>query len=627
MKFGRAHRILTTALAAFGILALVGSVPLPGLAPVQVVVELLIAAQVVALASRRGAAHDAVVFALVLVHVLAAAMFGGGALFVFGLAGLALALPAALVLSHLRREVEGNYHQGARDRTGLPVDVPRILRSRRVMERSALVALGSVSVPLLGATAVLFLVLPRLGVSPRASWLSGFALDPRQGLVHFTDGVDLGQRGELTLDPSVALRFRVATPNESPPSRMPLRFRGATLDSFDGRVWTRTRDDVPSVRAPDLAPADARAGLLAITIEREPFDPPVTFVPSGTVAIALLDEPSPGSPSLRYVASVAKGPDEAREIITPAERAHHLALPAGMPSRVRVLAHAWADAEPTPEAKARAIELHLKKELAYGLASSSRGAEQPVDHFLFESKRGHCELFASAMAVMLRELGIPSRNVTGLVGGTYNRFGGYYAVRQGEAHDWVEAYIDGPKPGWRTFDPTPTAAPAALDTGVLASSRDLGDAFARRWSRTVVSYDRRAQSSIVDALRLPSAFLIGLAVALLLALGVRRGVSRHATGRTQRGGSEASATSSGATALYVSLEAALIDKGVVRDRSRPPLAHAEHLLEQRHPLADDVIALTRLYLETRFGGRPLSTDARHEFERRLLRVRAWTPAV
>ncbi|MBC7052250.1 DUF4129 domain-containing protein, partial [Salmonella enterica subsp. enterica serovar Enteritidis] len=74
------------------------------------------------------------------------------------------------------------------------------------------------------------------------------------------------------------------------------------------------------------------------------------------------------------------------------------------------------------------------------------------------------------------------------------------------------------------------------------------------------------------------------------------------------------ATSSGATALYVSLEAALIDKGVVRDRSRPPLAHAEHLLEQRHPLADDVIALTRLYLETRFGGRPLSTDARHEFE-------------
>ncbi|NVL78517.1 DUF4129 domain-containing protein, partial [Escherichia coli] len=59
----------------------------------------------------------------------------------------------------------------------------------------------------------------------------------------------------------------------------------------------------------------------------------------------------------------------------------------------------------------------------------------------------------------------------------------------------------------------------------------------------------------------------------------------------------------------------------------PPLAHAEHLLEQRHPLADDVIALTRLYLETRFGGRPLSTDARHEFERRLLRVRAWTPAV
>jgi transglutaminase-like putative cysteine protease len=379
------------------------------------------------------------------------------------------------------------------------------------------------------------------------------------------------------------------------------------------------------LHAPELA--HDRGPLLAVTIEREPFDPAVTFVPSETVAFVPLDAPAPGAPSLRYVAYVARVFDEG-ELMAPAERAHHLALPAGMPSRVGALAHAWADPEATPEAKARAIEQHLKKELGYGLASSSRGAEQPVDHFLFESKRGHCELFASAMAIMLREVGIPSRNVTGFVGGTYNRFGGYYVVRQGEAHDWVEAYIDGPKAGWRTFDPTPGAPLVAPDSGMLASSRDLGDVFARRWSSAVVSYDRRAQSSIVDVLRLPSALLIGAGVIILLALAVRRGGSRTAAGAgpTHRGDSQASAASSAATALYGSLEAALVVKGVVRDRSRPPLAHAQHLLEQRHPLAHDVIALTRLYLEARFGGHPLSPDARREFERGIQRVKVWERA-
>ena len=62
------------------------------------------------------------------------------------------------------------------------------------------------------------------------------------------------------------------------------------------------------------------------------------------------------------------------------------------------------------------------------------GKPQPLDHFLFESKRGHCEFFSTAMAMMLRELGIPSRNVTGFVGGTYNRVSRSYTVRQGDAH-------------------------------------------------------------------------------------------------------------------------------------------------------------------------------------------------
>ena len=97
MRFGRAHEMLTSTLAAFGILALVGTVPLPGLAPVQIIAELLVGAQLVVLATRRGARNDTALFTLALVHFLAATMFGGGLAFLVAFVGAALALPAAAI--------------------------------------------------------------------------------------------------------------------------------------------------------------------------------------------------------------------------------------------------------------------------------------------------------------------------------------------------------------------------------------------------------------------------------------------------------------------------------------------------------------------------------------------------
>src|SRR6185436_5145529 len=105
------------------------------------------------------------------------------------------------------------------------------------------------------------------------------------------------------------------------------------------------------------------------------------------------------------------------------------------------------------------------------------------------------------MALMLREIGIPSRNVTGFVGGTYNRFGRYYAVREGDAHSWIEAYIDDPlHPGWATFDPTPPAGaqPLHRTTGALVYMRDLIEALSQRWNRYVIGYDLRTQVRLFE---------------------------------------------------------------------------------------------------------------------------------
>src|SRR5262249_6137389 len=115
------------------------------------------------------------------------------------------------------------------------------------------------------------------------------------------------------------------------------------------------------------------------------------------------------------------------------------------------------------------------------------------------SRRGHCEFYSTAMVVLLRELKVPSRNVTGFIGGSYNRFGHYYAVRQGDAHSWVEVFL--PERGWQTFDPTPPAEsePRSELSGLLAFVRDVIEATGQRWERYVVGYDLRQQVYLFES--------------------------------------------------------------------------------------------------------------------------------
>jgi hypothetical protein len=297
---------------------------------------------------------------------------------------------------------------------------------------------------------------------------------------------------------------------------------------------------------------------------------------------------------------------------------------------------------PTGEAKARAIEDHLRHDFAYDLHSPSGGKPQPVDHFLFESKRGHCAFFSTAMAVMLRVIGIPSRNVTGFVGGTWNRFGRYYAVREGDAHSWVEAYIDEPLvPSWRTFDPTPAGGAQPLEPpgGVYYYLRDFVEALSQRWNTYVIGYDLRKQVRLFDEMmrryenlrsragvdrgpldKLTRGPVVSAAGILFVGLGYvlwkrrrkkiengdRAGLKREHDPRAET-----------AAALYRTLEAALQTQGIARSPFVPPLRHAEDLRSRNHPVADEVLSLTQVYLETRFGGIPLTELTRRDFERRV----------
>ena len=705
MRFGLIHRIMTDALAALGLLSLLASgelnrwfvvatlfglvaamllpqrfqdhalvrrisVALPlsflalqtsrlfsGESLLPLAVEFAAALQVVRLATRRGAAHDQQVIVLALMHLIAGTVLGGGLSYGLCFVGFLVVAPGALVLSHLRREVEGNYRQGARDRTGLPVDVPRILRSRRVIGRPFLVFTCLLSIPIFLFTALLFVTFPRVGLS-----LLLLGQDHRERVVGFSDRVDLGGVGRLRADPTIVMRVEHPSLPAEPPVRLALYLRGASFDRYNGHSWSRTTSSnqlraeqigssVRIRRWPD--PVHDRK----LRIDLEAIDPSVVFLPPDAAALTLLTPAnvvpsavptlyasaegqlsyrSSAETGLRYEVALADGSEAPVPALDAAARARYLALPTDLPGRVAELAKSWIGNETDAERRAKRVEAALRKGYRYDLESPSGGAKNPLDDFLFVSKRGHCEFYSTAMAVLLRTQGVPTRNVNGFIGGTFNRFGRYYAVRQGDAHSWVEVYVDGK--GWVRFDPTPpaAAAPQSEITGVLAFVRDMVEAAAQRWDRNVVGYDMGQQVSLLRAVRnrysslksnsrVASTMLASPRRALLSVLGLLLVVGgavywlrrRRQPRAKLTPPSEVETRQRETAELYRALDAALALRGAPRPSGTPPLTHARGLASLGHPVATPVLRLTERYLRARFGKEAFSNDERREFLREV----------
>jgi transglutaminase-like putative cysteine protease len=621
-------------------------------------IEFAAGLQVLRLATRRGAAHDQQVIVLALLHLIAGTVLGSGLTYGLCFLGFLIVTPGALVLSHLRREVEGNYRQGARDRTGLPVDVPRILRSRRVIGRQFLALTCLLSVPIFVFTAVIFVLFPRVGLS-----LLLLNHNRPDRMVGFSEHVDLGGVGRLRSDPTIVMSVDPPGLPGTPPPRLALYLRGAAFDRYDGRAWSRTRhDELPADQiGTDVKlrrfPDPVRDRVMHIDLES--IDPPVVFLPLDAVALRVFT-PNPGldqarpdlflggegvvrynsmaQRGLRYDVSLAGVSEAPMPLLTAGERARYLALPP-LPPRIAELAEAWATGATTQRDEAHLIEAHLRTGYRYDLDSPSGAAPNPLEDFLFRSKRGHCEFYSTAMTIMLRELGVPARNVTGFVGGTYNRFSHSYVVRQGDAHSWVEVWLDGA--GWTRFDPTPPsdAAPRSELTGVLAVMRDFVEALGQRWSRHVVGYDLRQQLGLYDELReaysrvvprrgvagrmlaSPRKTLLGALAVVGLVLGVQRLLKRRKEPKPDRERTDDERGAHEAAALYRSLERLLAARGVPRPQSTPPLTHARALESLGHPLGAETVELTERYLRVRFGGEALDPAGRRAYLERLQLMR------
>jgi hypothetical protein len=591
-----------------------------GAAPIQGLAEFLLVLGTLRVLGAKSGRDWLQVYALSFFELVAASALtvepAFAAIFVAYL-GLA---PWALVLLFLRSELE------AAGRTG-----PTALGTGALFRDVA-----GVTAMLFAGTIAVFVLFPRIGAGMFAGpFGSGKAIGG------FSEEVGLGDVTSLKADTAVALRASVDPP-EAIDGRS-LYWRGVALDAFDGRRWSRPRSDsAPLAR---LHPGAFAVGgsrtpgkLVRLEVLLEPTDSPaVLFLGRpleirGRFAAAAID------PLGNLRAVVPAGARVRYEVLSsfsprrdpPTGRSQLLA---GIDPRIVETARSIAAGARSDEERAAALVEFFRRGFAYSTEPGDPGERDPLEWFVFESRRGHCEYFASALAAMLRAVGIPSVVVNGYHGGEWNPYGGYYVVRQSDAHSWVEAYIDG---AWRILDATPPAGRASWKTqaGGLAA---LLDAYRVRWYRWVVNYDLADQVELALRVRASSRSLgtaefwqdswarlrqrgpsasklaLGLAGAALVSLGVL--VARAAWRDRFSDGRRVD----WATARYLALLRQLERQGLVKRPGETPdefLARIEDRLGEARPW---VARLTAAYQQARFSGSG-SPELRAEIDSLLLAV-------
>ncbi len=445
--------------------------------------EFLIWLTIVKAFNRRAARDWQQMYLLAFLMLVAGSVLNADLSYGLCFLGFVIASTWALTLFHLRREMEDNLLiKHAADRSSERVEVRRILDSKRIVGRRFFVGTGLLSFGVFLAAAIVFLALPRVGF--------GFFLKSRSGLLltGFSENVTLGGHGLLKSDPTVVMRVEIDSRYGGRDAPQ-IHWRGIAFDNYEGGHWSRTPRapktnesiDRPSAGVDrheiawrDLPLGDPDNTAIKQEVWLDPIDSDVLFgasLPhvfelasvvrrsmkdlrndelrldhSGTVHYTVWSQLAP--PSAAALRS-ADGP-------LPAGYEVYLQLPATgrhpITQRTRDLSRTITAPFANNYDKAVAIERWLGQNLTYSLELEEPKTE-PVDDFLFRRKQGHCEYFASAFAVLARAAGIPAREVDGFLGGEWNEYQGYVAVRAGDAHAWDEVYFPGR--GWVTFDPTP----------------------------------------------------------------------------------------------------------------------------------------------------------------------------
>ena len=546
--------------------------------------------------------------------------------------------------------------------------VPAHRETERKLNRSLSFASLSVALGTILLGGMFFFFFPRFS----AGYLGRVSFSPTL-MTGFTEDVELGQIGEIKKSSAVVMRVETGKPI----GYEWLRWRGIALTTFDGKRWSSnvvnpqrlgTKAD-GWIHTPEPAQKENISGkTVNYTVYLEPVATNAIFVPGRLLSVQgnfgggatnsfaamqrnylLIDEtdtlkiPFPNFAAIRYAGNSrlpprdagklrAAGTDYSREITST-----YLQLPAGLDRRIPDLAREITKNAQTPFDKALGIETYLRTRFGYTLNLTGKPGQDPLAHFLFETRAGHCEYFASAMTIMLRTLGIPSREVNGFLPGEYNDLGGDYIVRASDAHSWVEVYFPGN--GWQVFDPTPSSIEGG--NGFLTRLGLYIDWMQITWNEWVIGYDFAHQVTLAQNLQRGSknwgesarswfdrkqqdgkrwlkswqlehgslGYLLP-AVLVLLLLALRYNVPAEAIRRVRlflriRAAKSGRSDPQLASRLYAELLRMLARRGLLRGETQTPLEFAAGVDSPQ--LAPAVQEFTQIYVHARFGGAPCNT--------------------
>ncbi|MBF0486601.1 MAG: DUF3488 domain-containing transglutaminase family protein [Nitrospirae bacterium] len=380
---------------------------------------------------------------------------------------------------------------------------PQLIIQREVFVK---IVLKTMAIPLLSIpmASIIFLVLPRTD-HPFFSFLNRAG----RGRSGFADSVTLGGVSSIQQDSSVVFRASMEKLDDEL-----LYWRGVLFDTFDGTSW---KSSLPEDTASKTE--RARGRHVQQTIYLEPYGNKYVFALDKPISVLLKNIRSPGGfiyltkepikSRLRYDA-VSVVEEQQPAIVQQdspgkadiAEMEKYLKLPTAIPEGITALAQMLTKGKDRRTATEAILTYLRDGGFSYSL-DNLPASQSPLSEFLFKTKSGNCEYFASAMAVMLRASGIAANVVGGYKGGQYNNLGGYYMVMQKNAHVWVEANIDGER--WQRYDPTPAAAfSLSIESkgAFLATLQTSFDALNYYWGVFVINYNFDRQLSMLKKFRM-----------------------------------------------------------------------------------------------------------------------------
>jgi len=443
-----------------------------------------------------------------------------------------------------------------------------------------------------------------------------------QALTGLSDTMTPGEIGQLatSYDPAFRVRFTAAVPPAEE-----RYWRGPVMHAFDGSTWRYLSGMLP--RQPleylgtayhyhvTLEPTRRRWWYALDTPAQSPDAQHVRLTYDRQLVAADPIIESLGFDAVSYTHTRAEQPLDglARQLDT--------TLPGGNP-RARALARELRQRAGSDGAYVQAVLDYLRSGgFTYSLEPERLGADA-VDDFLFRTRVGFCGHYASAFVVLMRAAGVPAHVVTGYLGGEWDPYGGYYLVRQSDAHAWAEVWL--PPRGWTRVDPTAVVAPERLRHGILDLLTDSLPARARLlhaspwlarlvqrwdaanawWTERVVKFDYAAQLNLLTrfGVRTPDARYLGWA--FMLALCAWLAVIAWHIGRSGR-----PAPPDALARAYRRLCDKLARVAPARAPHQGPMSFAAQVCARRPDLAEPVQQLLAQYARLRYGPPPIDAAA------------------